>query len=253
MKSSYELANEARHAFEYDAAVAFANVIDAHAVADLGCGLAHGTVKFMKGTDVVVVGVDSDQAVLFRARRLYPCSRINLVWSDLEDLRIGRQHFDLVVVSHTIEHLKDPEAFVLRALEHLRPGGFLYLMTPNARMRLLSGERPWDPRHLREYDDESLHSLLSPHFRTVEIAGVTGSVEVRALEINRAYRMKRLARIDPLYLRRFLPHRAIHLLSRPIERWVLASQQDEILPTEYRFRETDNTQTALDLVAICRK
>jgi 2-polyprenyl-3-methyl-5-hydroxy-6-metoxy-1,4-benzoquinol methylase len=39
--------------------------------------------------------------------------------------------FDAVTSMHSIEHARDPGAFIAGALALLRPGGFFYLQTPN--------------------------------------------------------------------------------------------------------------------------
>jgi SAM-dependent methyltransferase len=76
-----------------------------------------------------------------------------------------RQRFDLIFMSHVIEHVIDPVATVARLAELLRPGGALYVETPNAASldaRLWG--RHWGlvhyPRHLHLFDRASLRRLL---------------------------------------------------------------------------------------------
>ena len=50
-----------------------------------------------------------------------------------EDFLPARERYDVVCAWEVVEHLPDPRAFVLAALEALRRGGVLALSTPNAR------------------------------------------------------------------------------------------------------------------------
>jgi len=82
-----------------------------------------------------------------------------------EPLPWGDDSFDLIVMSHLIEHLADPLAAVGQAVRVLKPGGRLYVEAPSDRATLplaLSGfahgflghwddpthHRPWPPRAL---------------------------------------------------------------------------------------------------------
>ena len=49
-------------------------------------------------------------------------------WALLKD-----ESFDVIMLHHVLEHLHDsPRALLLRLMEHLRPGGVLYVTVPNA-------------------------------------------------------------------------------------------------------------------------
>jgi 2-polyprenyl-3-methyl-5-hydroxy-6-metoxy-1,4-benzoquinol methylase len=84
------------------------------------------------------------------------------------------ERFDLVACIHVIEHVYDPVAFVRRIREHLRPGGWLVLATPDMGgfWRHLLGRR-WPfykmPEHVTYFDRRSLARLL----------GLGGYVEIR--------------------------------------------------------------------------
>jgi SAM-dependent methyltransferase len=73
--------------------------------------------------------------------------------------------FDLIFMSHVIEHVLDPVATMARLFSLLAPGGVLYLETPNARAldaRLWG--RHWGlihyPRHLYFFDRATLRRLV---------------------------------------------------------------------------------------------
>jgi len=79
--------------------------------------------------------------------------RYHLVDLDETDLSfLPDRSYDLVVSSHTIEHLKDGQAVVARLCAKVRPGGLLYLEWPS----LESITFPIRGRGLR-FDDDGTH------------------------------------------------------------------------------------------------
>lgn len=107
-------------------------------------------------------GIDFDpQAVeVARAR--------GLVVSDetVEDLAARAAHYDVITLSHVIEHVHDPVAFLRSLRLLLNPGGTLWIETPNYKSfgrayfgRYWRGLEP--PRHLVLFSKKSLLFALS--------------------------------------------------------------------------------------------
>ena len=76
--------------------------------------------------------------------------------TDALDL-VEDRSFDLVMMSHVIEHLHNGEDVIVRLARKLRPGGYLYLECPSERsLRLPSGVDCLnffdDPTHVRIYN-----------------------------------------------------------------------------------------------------
>jgi len=61
---------------------------------------------------------------------------------------------DLLMAFQLLEHVPRSAALAIlaEAGRVLRPGGRGFLTTPNARWRLLPGQRPWNPFHAVEWD-----------------------------------------------------------------------------------------------------
>ena len=57
-----------------------------------------------------------------------------------------------------IEHLRDPENFISEVYRYLKPGGVVYLSTPNFQLDWKNFYN--DPTHVRPYTPESLEQLL---------------------------------------------------------------------------------------------
>jgi SAM-dependent methyltransferase len=111
--------------------------------------------------------------------------RYYLVDLDASDLSfLPDRSYDLVVSSHTIEHLERGLAVVGRLCEKVRPGGFLYLEWPSVE----SEGFPIRGLGLRFDDDPS-------HRQTYALAEVRGLVESQGLRVQFARRRRQWLRI----------------------------------------------------------
>jgi SAM-dependent methyltransferase len=128
-------------------------------VLDVGCGPG----KFLQ-QDVRAgwrgVGLDFSQTAVARASAL----GLDVRLGSLEDADLEPERFDLVRMSHVIEHLEDPEGTVRQAFSLLRPGGRLHIATPNfASPDAKRFGTYWfdldSPRHLVLFTPASLRSL----------------------------------------------------------------------------------------------
>ena len=90
-----------------------------------------------------VAGVDTDPEVIGSAR----AAGLDVRQGGIEAFSDGASHesFDVITLSHVIEHVPDPIDVLTRAHALLRPGGRLWLAAPN----LDSFGRRWFGRHWR--------------------------------------------------------------------------------------------------------
>ena len=83
-----------------------------------------------------------------------------------EALADNRKPFDLVVLSHVLEHLLDPVPVLKLIREHLAPGGVLYIEVPNipSSSLLKYPDHVWAPRfdepHITFFSQETLRKML---------------------------------------------------------------------------------------------
>ncbi len=128
---------------------------------DVGCG-GGAFLRRMRKAGWVVTGTEPDAKAAARlaAQERFP------VYSSLEDLiQEGGLHFDVIVLSHVIEHLPDPIHTLAQLRSLLSKGGRLLLTTPNA---LSLGSRifgaSWrglePPRHFNVFSPVSLRQAL---------------------------------------------------------------------------------------------
>lgn len=149
------------------------------AILDIGCG-AGDNARILSGRGARVVGVtlSSHEAELARTH----CSQVIVADVETDDLPLPDQSFDVVLLSHVLEHLKSPSAFLSRAARLLRPSGYAVIAIPNmanwrVRWRLVRGdwtrdaEGPMDATHLQFWSYETASTLLDgTPFRLVKRA-----------------------------------------------------------------------------------
>ena len=128
---------------------------------DVGCG-SGAFLQRMRGAGWSVVGTEPDDnaAARLASERGFP------IYGSLAELiQVGERGFDVIVLSHVIEHLPDP-AHTLNSLRGmLAAGGRLVLTTPNA---LSLGSRifraSWrglePPRHFNIFSPDSVCEIL---------------------------------------------------------------------------------------------
>jgi ubiquinone/menaquinone biosynthesis C-methylase UbiE len=119
---------------------------------DVGCGDG-GFLHRMQKLGWSATGVDFDPKAIENAQVRYG-SAITLLNSDLAHAHFSDDCFDVVTISHVIEHVTDPPALLAEARRVLKPGGRLVVTTPN--IRSLGHKRFQDcwwgldaPRHLQ--------------------------------------------------------------------------------------------------------
>lgn len=175
---------------------------------DVGCG--HGVsaaVLAQQGWEVY--GLDFSRVAADHARVLLGRDRVHI--GDLYSAHYPDRRFDVVLMSHALEHLYQPKKVLAEVRRILKDEGRLVVAVPNAESweAALCGPwwGPWDPpRHLYHFTKESLARLLTmagfsvARFRTgVTSAHLTSSVE-------RAWRETRGTALP---------------MKRSIERWLL--------------------------------
>lgn len=137
---------------------------------DIGCGNGQ-FLEFAQRMGWQVVGVEPDPKAVEAAR----ARGLDVRLGGVEVLEPQREQFEGITLSHVIEHVHDPRA-VLRACHRLlKPGGWVWLESPN--LDALGHRRygaSWrglePPRHLVLFNFESLcQALVSAGFANIEV------------------------------------------------------------------------------------
>jgi SAM-dependent methyltransferase len=92
----------------------------------------------------------------------------NVVLEDMTKSTLPSEGFDGAISIEVIEHVPDDATFVQQISRILKPGGWLYLTTPNG--DYIKNKPPnYNPDHIRHYTRQQLHDLLSEHFSEVSV------------------------------------------------------------------------------------
>ncbi len=141
-------------------------------VLDAACGLGYGAAVIgALSTARSVIGLDSDPAAVAYARANFvgDGAHREFVEGDCHDLsRFGEGTFDMVVSFETLEHLREPGAFLAHAARMLRPGGRLVASVPND-WTDHTGRDP-NPHHLHVYTWEKFSEQVRGHGFEIERA-----------------------------------------------------------------------------------
>jgi 2-polyprenyl-3-methyl-5-hydroxy-6-metoxy-1,4-benzoquinol methylase len=137
-------------------------------VLDVGCSSGY-LARPLSERGCTVVGIERDASAAAVAREV--CAEVLVGDIEAMDLPFERDSFDVVLCGDLIEHLRDPEQFLVRMRSLLRPGGRLVISTPNVanwtiRLGLLGGRWRYTERgildrtHLHFFTRKTLVQML---------------------------------------------------------------------------------------------
>jgi len=214
-------------------------------IADIGCGLGYGLNELHHPR--ISIGLDSDISPLKRL----PSGALPIA-CDIVDIPLAASSMDALLCMQAIEHIGEPGALLHEASRILRPGGLLIMTTPNRRLRLKDGQRPWNRFHVTEYDASGFKALIEPHFKKVGIDGIIACPSVMDAERARLSSIRRLAGLDPLGLRYLLPEQLIQGLSGLLKPFTGGESRGyESKGEDYHI--TSDLEGCLDLLAVCTR
>lgn len=126
---------------------------------DVGCGNGSFLVD-ARTAGWQCVGTDFDPQAVAMTRS----QGIEAYLGELEALQFDQGSFDAITLSHVIEHVHDPKGLLKECAQLLRPGGILWIATPN--IHSLVHQHFGDswfafvPHHLILFSPEALANLL---------------------------------------------------------------------------------------------
>lgn len=132
-------------------------------VLDIACGSGYGSHLMLEAGAEAVDGADISAEMVAFARKTYPDPRIRFQEGDIRNFR-GTAPYDVITCFETIEHLTEYREAIANLFTLLKPGGKLYISSPNRiitspKARSLA-DKPSNVFHTQEFTMDELKALL---------------------------------------------------------------------------------------------
>jgi 2-polyprenyl-3-methyl-5-hydroxy-6-metoxy-1,4-benzoquinol methylase len=133
-------------------------------VLDIACGMGYGSYLVRRNTEAgLVLGADNSATSIRYAKVSFRTRGVGFRQFDAESLRALREaRFDVVLSFETLEHLREPEAFLQDVWRLLRPCGRVIVSVPND-WSDETGKDP-NPYHFQVYTLEALERQIGRIF-----------------------------------------------------------------------------------------
>jgi SAM-dependent methyltransferase len=131
-------------------------------ICDLGCGHA-GYLREFKRLGFDVIGVDPDPAA--RAEAAKADILVEPGTAEVVPDSVSSGTFDLVIMTHALEHCRDPRMALDNAVRLTKPGGYCYIEVPNCsavhfRTFTICSEMFDAPRHIYFFAPDNLKAMM---------------------------------------------------------------------------------------------
>lgn len=167
LRNAFDTAAYERHFGRYKF---FLKYIKPHdSVLDIACGSGYGS-QILAAKARFVYGVDSDAVTIKYAKRHYMGANVQFGVSAIEDF-VPRKRYDKVISVETIEHLADPEAFLAKVKDWLKPKGELWLTCPLSQD---DSQQTKNPFHISKISYERLGMMMRRYFTKVDFFNLSG-------------------------------------------------------------------------------
>jgi SAM-dependent methyltransferase len=228
-------------------------------VLEVGSGAGYG-MDILSQTCKKIIGLDVSEDAVAYASNHYGSDKCRFKHYDGINIPFENNSFDAVINLQVVEHVNEDIKFIGELHRVLKKGKKLYLTTPNKKLRLKPGQKPWNRFHVREYDSRELDRLLKNYFSDIAICGISATDEIHKFEMSRFKHGFLIGLALKLGVRKMTPEFLDAIIARAIskKRSNEAGLADfEAMKSRFRledFRiEKDKIDDSLDLFAIAVK
>jgi 2-polyprenyl-3-methyl-5-hydroxy-6-metoxy-1,4-benzoquinol methylase len=190
-------------------------------VLELGCGEGYG-LQLLSPHVETYVAVDKKRPsqVTFNNQVLFKHGRLPSLTG------ISDNSFDTIICFQVIEHIENDSLLLQEIKRVLKPGGSLFLTTPN---KLTSLTR--NPFHIREYQPIQMQTLIAGYFNIHTVQGIYGNHRVMQYYQENKKAVERIVRYDIFNFQYLLPAfllKGIYSLLNNYNRFTIASKTPDI-------------------------
>lgn len=132
-------------------------------VLDIGCGAGHGS-NLLSKKYKHVCGVDISEDAIRYAKENWSQGNIEFKVGSALEIPFTDNYFDVVAAFEVFEHLDDWRKFLSEIKRVLKPGGMVYISTPNKDLYSPGTKKPINPHHVFEMTIPEFKSALKEFF-----------------------------------------------------------------------------------------
>lgn len=146
------------------------SLISRKTVLDVACGTGYGS-RILAQTARRVIGVDRCGETIKYCRSRHQADNLEFFQMDCSHLAFPASSFDVLVSFETLEHLKDPERFIMESNRVLKDDGLLIISTPNKEYFSLYTKGKNNPFHYKEFTRKEFKEIISDNFIFEQMLG----------------------------------------------------------------------------------
>ena len=140
-------------------------------IVDAACGLGYGSaILAWQHPKATVIGIDNSAAAIRYAREHFAGNLPNLEFHEADACDfgfLGQRQIDFLVSFETIEHIAEPNVFLVEVLRRMSPNACFIGSVPNLWVDD-QGNNP-SPFHLHVFDYDRIKALFVPHWTEVVV------------------------------------------------------------------------------------
>jgi len=122
---------------------------------DLFCGNGYGTWLAASELNAHVLGVDGSEEAIRAANQHYSTAR-TIYSAKCFPFDLPSGTYDFITCFESIEHVQQPEGLFAALVDSLKPGGVLFVSTPNEAAMPFSINAKWFRHHVRHFTDDEM-------------------------------------------------------------------------------------------------